>query len=186
MEDDVIIFSNLNDFIFCPASIYFHNLYGSQSTFSYQSEKQINGSYAHEKIDANRYSTSKDVITSLEVYSSKYNLVGKIDMYFQTEKTIMERKRQIKEIYDGYVFQVYAQYFGLVEAGYPVETIKLHSLSDNKTYKVKCPEDDPEMLGKFEKVIEDIRHFDLASYVQKNSSKCQNCIYEPACDRSVL
>lgn len=27
--DDLIIISNLNDFIFCPASIYFHKLYGS-------------------------------------------------------------------------------------------------------------------------------------------------------------
>ena len=27
--EDLIIISNLNDFIFCPASIYFHKLYGS-------------------------------------------------------------------------------------------------------------------------------------------------------------
>lgn len=186
MEDDAIIFSNLNDFIFCPASIYFHNLYGNQSVMAYQSEKQINGSHAHEKIDNNQYTTSKDVITSLEVYSSKYNVVGKIDVYYVSSATIVERKKQIKEIYDGYIFQVYAQYFGMIDAGYPVRKIKMHSLIDNKTYEIKCPEDNPEMLRKFEKVIEDIRRFDMESFVQQNSAKCRNCIYEPACDRSVL
>ena len=27
--DDIILISNLNDFIFCPVSIYFHKLYGN-------------------------------------------------------------------------------------------------------------------------------------------------------------
>lgn len=30
MEDSTILISQLNDFIFCPASIYFHNLYGDR------------------------------------------------------------------------------------------------------------------------------------------------------------
>lgn len=38
--DDLIIISNLNDFIFCPASIYFHKLYGSEDTIMYQSKAQ--------------------------------------------------------------------------------------------------------------------------------------------------
>lgn len=33
--DDIIIISNLNDFIFCLASIYFHKLYGSQDNLTY-------------------------------------------------------------------------------------------------------------------------------------------------------
>jgi CRISPR-associated protein Cas4 len=48
--DDAIIFSWLNDFIFCPVSIYFHNLYGNQTTMTYQTEKQINGTAAHKSI----------------------------------------------------------------------------------------------------------------------------------------
>ena len=28
--EDLILISNLNDFIFCPVSIYFHKLYGNQ------------------------------------------------------------------------------------------------------------------------------------------------------------
>ena len=39
--EDLIIISNLNDFIFCPVSIYFHKLYGSQDNLLYQSSAQI-------------------------------------------------------------------------------------------------------------------------------------------------
>jgi CRISPR-associated protein Cas4 len=65
MDDDYIIISNLNDFIFCPASIYFHNLYGSMDTMMYQNSSQINGSHAHKTIDQGTYSSSKSVITRI-------------------------------------------------------------------------------------------------------------------------
>ena len=55
--DDLIIISNLNDFIFCPASIYFHKLYGSEDTIMYQSKAQLDGTKAHEKID--KFNTKK-------------------------------------------------------------------------------------------------------------------------------
>ena len=41
--EDLILISNLNDFIFCPVSIYFHKLYGNQDNLTYQSQYQING-----------------------------------------------------------------------------------------------------------------------------------------------
>jgi CRISPR-associated protein Cas4 len=184
--DDIIIFSFLNDFIFCPASIYFHNLYGSQTTISYQTDKQINGTASHKTIDENTYSNSRDIITALEVYSQKYNIVGKIDMYSVKTQTLTERKRQIKTIYDGYIFQLYAQYFGMSEHGYDVKKLQLHSMIDNKTYTVNLPENDSVMLGKFEKLISDIRSFDMEKFKQTNVEKCRNCIYEPACDRGLV
>ena len=36
--------------IFCPASIYFHKLYGGQDNLTYQTEAQINGTNAHKVI----------------------------------------------------------------------------------------------------------------------------------------
>ena len=60
--DDCIIFSNISDFIFCPASIYFHNLYGSRETITYQNHYQINGTKEHETVDTNTYSTQKEII----------------------------------------------------------------------------------------------------------------------------
>ena len=59
--DDVISISNLNDFIFCPASIYFHKLYGSEDSLMYQSGYQINGSKAHEAVDNARLSINQHV-----------------------------------------------------------------------------------------------------------------------------
>ena len=52
--DDIILISNINDFIFCPVSIYFHNLYGSENKLMFQSEYQLNGTKAHETVDSNR------------------------------------------------------------------------------------------------------------------------------------
>ena len=50
MEETILI-SYLNDFIFCPISIYFHKLYGKLNKTLYQSEDQINGTNAHKAID---------------------------------------------------------------------------------------------------------------------------------------
>lgn len=184
--DDAIIISNLNDFIFCPVSIYFHNLYGNRSTITYQDAAQINGSNAHESVDSGTYSTRKNIITSLDVYCEKYNLIGKIDIYDSNKKTLTERKRQIKQIYDGYVFQLYAQYFAMCEMGYDVRKIQFHSMVDNKTYSVKLPQDDLNMFKKFEETVENIKHFSVRNFQQQNIEKCKNCIYEPACDRGLI
>lgn len=184
--DDAIIISNLNDFIFCPVSIYFHNLYGNRNTLAYQSIAQINGSNSHVAVDNGTYSTKKNIITSLEVYCEKYNLVGKIDIYDGDKKVLIERKRLIKQIYDGYIFQLYAQYFAMNEMGYEVRRIQFYSMADNKTYPVKLPHDDLDMLEKFEDVIERMRTFKIKNFQQQNIEKCKNCIYEPACDRGLI
>lgn len=39
--DESILITELNDFIFCPVSIYFHRLYGNMDTMLYQTEAQI-------------------------------------------------------------------------------------------------------------------------------------------------
>ena len=51
--DDLILITQLNDFVFCPVSIYFHRIYGNQDKITYQSVSQINGTHAHNKIDEN-------------------------------------------------------------------------------------------------------------------------------------
>ena len=54
--------TQLNDFVFCPASIYFHMLYGDTDNILYQSRDQINGTAAHSAIDEQRYSDRKDIL----------------------------------------------------------------------------------------------------------------------------
>ena len=44
---------------------------------------------------------------ALDVYSDEYKIVGKIDLYDEISKTLIERKKFVKKIYDGYIFQLY-------------------------------------------------------------------------------
>lgn len=186
MEEGIILISQLNDFIFCPISIYFHNLYGDGNTRLYQRKDQVNGSAAHFAVDSGNYTTKKAVLTGLDVYSEEYGLIGKIDIFDSDTGKLTERKKKIHRVYDGFIFQVYAQYVCLSEMGFKVKTINLYSMDDNKNYMVKLPSDNPEMWGKFCEIIKDIRNFDMCSFVQGNVEKCKGCIYEPICDRSLL
>lgn len=183
--DDAILITELNDFIFCPVSIYFHKLYGNMDRMIYQSVDQINGTAAHKAVDEGSYSSCKNVITAIDVYSDKYNLIGKIDMYDANKKMLRERKKKVKQLFDGFIFQVYAQYFAMTEMGYEIEKLEIYSIDDHKHYPIARPEENIEMLEKFEKVIEDIRSFKMDSFVQENGLKCARCIYEPSCDRSI-
>ena len=183
--EDLIAISNLNDFIFCPVSIYFHLLYGNAERLTYQSKYQIDGAKAHETIDDQRYSTRKDIIASLDVYSQEYGLVGKIDLYDGAKSMLIERKKHVVKIYDGYVFQLYAQYYGMTEMGYKVNRLRIHSMDDNKNYDIPLPETGYKMKSRFEKLIKEMRSFDLTGYIQTNSKKCGACIYVDACDRTL-
>lgn len=183
--DDAITLSFLNDFIFCPVSIYFHNLYGNMDTMLYQSEAQINGKEAHRSIDTGTYSTKKNVLMGIDVYSEKYNIIGKIDLFDVDNATLTERKKKIKVIYDGYIFQIYAQYYALTEMGYKVDYLKLYSIDDNKSYLIEKPENNSIMHEKFECLVYDIKHFKMESFAQENRDKCTHCIYAPACDRGI-
>lgn len=178
--------SFLNDFIFCPRSIYFHQLYGNFHHSLYKQAPQYKGKAAHETIDTNKYSTSAHILQGTDVYSSQYNICGKIDVFDIDKGVLTERKREIKTIYDGYVFQVYAQCFGLRESGYKVNKLILHDLVHNKNYTIDLPEDNKVLFNKFEKLINNINTFDLEKTpFVANKSKCENCIYNQLCDASL-
>jgi len=178
--------SFLNDFIFCPYSIYFHQLYYERDTQLYHDTFQQSGKLAHKTIDTKTYSTHKNIIQGIEIYSEKYSLFGKIDIYDSNTKTLIERKKQIKKIYDGFIFQLYAQYFGMKEMGYEVEKLKLYDITHNKSYNIDLPENNPELLSKFEQLIEKIKTFNIQTdKVTLNINKCQKCIYSNICDVSL-
>lgn len=183
--DTYVLISWLNDFIFCPRSIYFHQLYGKVSNRLYHRSFQIRGTNAHKSIDQKKYTPSKNILQGIDVYSEKYQLCGKIDLYDKKNKLLVERKKKIKTIYDGYMFQLYAQYFCLTEMGYPVEKLKLYSMDDNKNYYVELPENDVKNFKKFEVLLEKIKSFNLLLSFVPNANKCRNCIYSPFCDYSL-
>lgn len=101
MEEPILI-STINDFIFCPISIYFHNLYGDLKREIFQSDKQLNGTYAHKTIDTGSYSSRKDILQGLDIYSEQYNLIGKIDVFDVRSGILTERKRQVKTLLNFY------------------------------------------------------------------------------------
>lgn len=185
MSEALIPISNLNDFIFCPVSIYFHNLDYESDIMTYQCSDQLNGSAAHQTVDGCTYSTRQSVLTGIPVYSCEYGLYGKIDIFDLEKGVLTERKKKIKTVYDGYVFQLYAQYFSLIEMGYSVNKLVLYSKDDNKSYPILLPENNPEMYCKFKNLIKNIITFNMNDFVQKDLSKCNHCIYEPLCSFSV-
>ncbi|MEW6527946.1 MAG: type V CRISPR-associated protein Cas4 [Spirochaetota bacterium] len=184
--ESYIPISMLNDFIFCPRSIYFHLVHGNVGQDMYHTEVQIKGKSAHESIDNKHYSTRKEILMGFEVYCEKYNILGKIDIFDIKSGKLIERKNKIVKIYDGYVFQVYAQTFALREMGYVVKQIEIYDKTHNKSYPIALPEDDESMFKKFEKVIDDINLFDLNnSEFKPNVEKCKQCIYSHLCDYEI-
>jgi CRISPR-associated exonuclease Cas4 len=177
--------SKINDFIFCPNSIYLHAIYESFQDEIYKQKPQIVGTIKHENIDKGYYSSDTRYLQGIPVFSDKYQIIGKIDIYDSINKSLIDRKYKIKEIYDGYKYQLYAQYFCMMEKGYEVNDLYLHSLSDNKRFKVELP--NKSELKKFEKVLDDLVNFDpenMDTNVSKN--KCNNCIYNMLCDYAKL
>lgn len=172
--------SKINDFIFCPKSLYFHSIYENFSEKAYHQSPQVKGKIKHESIDRGKYSTAKRYLQGLEVYSEKYNLTGKIDIYDKEERALIERKNKIATIYDGYKYQLYAQYFCMEEMGYEVEKMFLYSMTDNKKYEIDLPKEAE--LEKFEKIIDEIKDFNiLNNNYEKNLAKCARCIYKELC-----
>lgn len=184
--EEIILISYLNDFIFCPISIYFHKLYGTLDKKIYQSTYQVNGTNAHKSIDNKSYSDKKNILQSINVFTQEFGIMGKIDTFDVEKGVLTERKNKVVKIYDGYIFQVYAQYYALKEMGYKVKKIKIYSISDNKNYEIKLPSQDKEMDKSFRQLVKDIHNFDIKKFVQNNEEKCKKCIYEPACNRSLV
>ena len=160
MEETILI-SYLNDFIFCPISIYFHKLYGTLDKSIYQSTYQVKGTNAHLTVDTQKYSDKKTILQGINVYSEEFKIMGKIDTFDIEKEILTERKNKIIKIYDGYIFQVYAQYYALKEMGYEIKKIKIYSISDNKNYEIKLPNEDKDMDSKFKQLIKDIHNFNM-------------------------
>ena len=179
--EDYIKISNLNDFIFCPRSIYFHNLYSDFDESTFHSSDQEEGRNAHETINENKYSSKKSFLQSIEVYSEELEVAGKIDLLDVDEKKLIERKKHLKKLYYGHYLQIFAQYFCLIEMGYEVKSLCFRSLSDNKVFEVNLPtKEDKEKL---KKVILEMKNFDLEDpNFSQNPNKCKKCIYRHLCD----
>ena len=178
--ESYIQISKLNDFVFCPKSIYFHGVFESFSEKTYHDTPQTVGKIKHEIIENGEYSSLKRYLQATDVYSEKYGLCGKIDIFDIETGLLIERKYKINKIYDGYRYQLYAQAFCLGEMGYIVNGLRIHSLADNKRYTINMPEGNE--LAEFEQLIENMKRFSVfAQGFIANEQKCAKCIYKPLC-----
>lgn len=146
----------------------------------YKAKPQTGGTIAHKTIESKTYSTEARYLQSLEVFSEQYGLIGKIDLYDQKTQTLTERKKKIQQIYDGQIFQLYAQKLCLEEMGYRVRKMEIYSMADNKKYPISISE---AQKIEFIKVLEAIKNFDFSEPKTTNLLKCDNCIYRTLCKK---
>lgn len=148
----------------------------------YHATPQTKGRVAHATVDNKTASNRADDIISLPVYSEEYGLMGKIDVYKRKEKKLIERKYQLKQIFQGQLYQLWAQMLCLKEMGESVETLAFYETSTNKMIPVAMPTDQDIIL--FRNFIQRFRSFDPSSSFTINPNKCRHCIYCNLCDKT--
>ena len=179
--ESYLMITQMNDFVFCPRSIYFHDVYRANYAESvFHATPQVEGRAVHQTIDEGIYSSLKAVITGMSVYSERYQLLGCIDILDTASGLLTERKNAVSAVWPGFRYQLYAQYYALTEMGYSVSAMRLHSLKNNRLYPVSLPDDRDRM--EFEHVLSDIRRFSLSDPFTPNPNKCAHCIYRELCD----
>ena len=120
----------------------------------------------------------------MEVSSEKLGIYGKIDLFNEETGELVERKRKIKKIYDGYKLQVWAQAACLEEMGYRVSNIFIHSLVDNKRYSVEWAGVETNCNSSLQEQIQKMRSFSLETPFSPHPEKCAHCIYAELCDQN--
>lgn len=148
----------------------------------YQATPQTRGRVAHESIDQKSYSTKKSDLMSLKVCSEKMGLIGQIDLYKQDQKFLIERKYRLKQLFKGQIYQLWAQYYCLIEMGYDVERLAFYEISTNKMIPIEIPsEQDRAELNRF---ISTFRNYTPETPITINLNKCAHCIYCNLCDKT--
>ena len=180
--DDYIPISTLNDFSFCPYSIYLHNVYMESDEGLYHATPQTRGKIAHETIDKKKASNRTDDLQALPIISQKYGLMGKIDIYKGKEQKLIERKYSLKKIFQGQIYQLWAQYLCMTEMGYPIQHLAFYEISTNKMIPIELPTE--EQLKRFEQFLKSYRSYDPTSPLRTNTNKCRHCIYCNICDKA--
>lgn len=120
MSENPISISNLNDFIFCPVSIYFHALENEENILS-QDTAQINGSYSHRNSDNAVHSTKKNVLQGISVLGELIGYEGPASkVYFKNHFNNIPwfgRQPRIKKDYINSVLDIgYTLLFTYIDA----------------------------------------------------------------------
>lgn len=181
--DNYIEISTLNDFSFCPYSIYLHNVYKGASEDIYYAAPQIQGRYSHCNVDSGRVARNEGDVSGMSVISHRYGLVGKIDVYKASAAQLIERKRNIATVYQGQLYQLWAQMLCMEEMGYVVKSMGFYDVSTRKLTPVNLPNDHD--LAEFELFLNRYRNYDpYRDRIVTVRAKCLHCIYCNLCDKT--
>lgn len=182
--NDYIEIAQLNDFVFCPYSIYLHNIFSNSDESIYKATPQLKGTHSHRNIDNKLTHHNNDLIYSLSVCSNKYQLYGKIDTYRISTCTLVKRKYRLSQIYQGQIYQLWAQYLCMIEMGYEVQRIGFYEISTNKCKFIPLPsEADLKHFSEFLIRFKSYNPIDTPIIV--NPNKCTHCIYCNLCDKTI-
>jgi len=120
--------------------------------------------------------TNKNIIDKFDL-----SIIGKIDLYIGREKKLIERKYQLNNIYQGQIYQLWAQYFCMTEMGYNIDSLAFYAISTNTTFPIEIPNE----ANKIELInfISRFKHFDPTKHLKVNTNKCIHCIYCNLCDK---
>ena len=179
--ENYIPISMLNDFVFCPYSIYLHNVYMEADEGLYHATPQLRGKMSHQSVDE-KMSNRKVDFLSLPVCSNKYRLFGRIDLLKTDKKQLIEKKYSLKQIFKGQIYQLWAQYFCLQEMGYEVEHLAFYEISTNKIFEVMLPTKAEEQ--EFPSFINLVHNYSPEDDMHVNLNKCRHCIYCSMCDKT--
>lgn len=148
----------------------------------YHATPQTRGKIAHETIEKKKASNRTDDLQALPIISEKYGLMGKIDIYKGKEQKLIERKYNLKKIFQGQIYQLWAQYLCMTEMGYPIQNLAFYEISTNKMIPIELPTE--EQLKNFEQFLESYRSYDPTASLGTNANKCRHCIYCNICDKA--
>ncbi len=148
---------------------------------NYYALPQVAGKQAHASVDEKSASTSKHIIQSLSVTSYEYGISGKIDIYDASKQMLIERKNNLKRIFQGQIYQLWAQYVCLIEMGYKVSSLAFYEVTTKKYTPIDLP--DANGLAELKQFLNSYRNFNPRSFQPLNTNKCAHCIYCALCDK---
>lgn len=154
-----------------------HIAAGEVAQSTYHDFPQIRGQEVHAAIDEKRYSNRKNVIQSLPIYSEELQVLGKIDTFSLDTNELVERKAKIRHVYEGYLMQLYAQYYCLLEIGYLPKKLALYSMLDNRKYPIAPPSLKEKL--RLKAIISEMQKYTVKDMLEHECARCANNIYSP-------
>lgn len=150
----------------------------------YKATPQLSGNHAHRAIENKSASTRKDDIMTLPIYSDELGIMGAIDIFRGKDRLLIERKNNLKHIFRGQIYQLWAQYFCMTEMGYTIDKIAFYEISTNKMLYQPLPTNENKdelkaFIRRFRGYNPDVAHFEISP------NKCRHCIYCNLCDKTI-